>query len=71
MAVIGPHLALTGFLGRSKVHGVGGSDEEVLWRGKYQCACPSQHTFSDRYEIPQPVSYMSGKARGQVTRVGM
>ena len=53
------------------MQGVGSPDEELLWRGQYQCACPPQYTFSDEYEVPQPVSDVSGKARGQVTRVGM
>jgi len=71
VAVVGPHLALTCFLGRSKVHGVSSPDEEVLWRGQHQCARPPQHSFSDGYEIPQTVSNMIGKARGQGSSVGL
>ena len=70
MAVVGPHLAFTGFLGCSKVHGVRGPEEQVVWRGQYQCACPPQHAFGDGYEIPQPISNMSGKTRCQVICVG-
>ena len=69
MAVIGPHVALPDFVRRRKMHGVGGTNEEIAGSGNHRRAGPPQQGFVDWNEVPQPVLDMPGKARGQIARI--
>ena len=70
MPIVGPHFVFTCFLRRREVHGVGGTQDEVPRGSQHERAGPSQHAFRDRYEIPQPITDVSGEVRGQFGRIG-
>ena len=70
MTVVGPDLALARFVRRSEVHGVGGSQEEVLGSGNDRDACPPKQALVYGDEAPRDIVYVRRKAQGQIARAG-
>ena len=66
--VIGPHIAFSDFVCRRKMNCVSRTYVEISGSGNHQQTGPPQQSLVNGNEVPQPVHYVLGKARGQVAR---